>query len=232
MPDYSKTIIYKLCCKNLDVKEIYVGSTCNFTRRKNAHKTDSSNLNSIKYNTKVYKFIRDNGNFQNWEMIMVEEYPCENKMQKLKRERYWCEELKSELNSDVPGRSDKESVKFYQTKNKDAINQKRRESREKNKEYSKEYRENNPEKVKQQRKKYYEKNKHKLDKEKLKEYKKQYYEANKDAINQRRKENREANKEKNKDKQKKYYDANKDVINQRRRESRARKKNELLKDKE
>jgi hypothetical protein len=35
--DYSKSIIYKIVCKDLDVKDCYVGSTTNFTNRKNAN---------------------------------------------------------------------------------------------------------------------------------------------------------------------------------------------------
>jgi len=211
MPDYSKTIIYKLCCKNLDVKEIYVGSTCNFTRRKNRHKNDSINSNS-----KVYKFIRENGGFQNWDMIMIEEYPCENKMQKVKRERYWCEELKSELNSEVPGRTIKEwcqdnketikeQKKEYYEKNKSVIDQKHKEYYESNKEKIKDHYESTKEKIKEKRKKYYQENKDKI---------KQYHEANKDAIKERRK---------------KYYEANKEKLNQKRREYHAKKKIELLK---
>ena len=136
MPDYSKTIIYKLCCKNLNIKEIYVGSTCNFTKRKHCHKSSTNNLNDTNYNCKVYKFIRDNGNFQNWEMVMVEEFPCENKLQKLQRERYWCEELKSELNSDVPGRDMKE----YRQDNREKFKEWREENKEKINQYQREWR--------------------------------------------------------------------------------------------
>jgi hypothetical protein len=210
MPDYSKTIIYKLCCKNLDVKDIYVGSTCNFTRRKNKHKSDSINSNS-----KVYKFIRDNGNFQNWEMIMVEEYPCENIMQKFKRERYWYEELKATLNSGNPCRDIKE---WYQ------------DNKEKIKEHKKEYYQGNKEKFIERTKKYLENNKEKV-KEYRKETDKKYYEANKDKISQRRRGYREKNRDNINQKQREYREKNRDNINQKQREYRARKKNELLKDK-
>ena len=37
--DYSKTIIYKIVCNDLNVKDIYVGSTTDFTKRKNKHKS-------------------------------------------------------------------------------------------------------------------------------------------------------------------------------------------------
>jgi hypothetical protein len=28
--DYSKTIVYKICCKDVDVKDVYVGHTTDF----------------------------------------------------------------------------------------------------------------------------------------------------------------------------------------------------------
>jgi len=133
MPDYSKCLIYKLCCKDLNVKEIYVGSTCNFTRRKGEHKSYCHNDKDRHYHLKVYKFIRDNGGFQNWDMILVEEYPCENKQQKLQRERYWYEELKASLNYDYPARikkewyeDNKEFVKKYQEANKEKISERKK----------------------------------------------------------------------------------------------------------
>jgi predicted GIY-YIG superfamily endonuclease len=36
--DYSKTVIYKIICKNLNINTIYVGSTSNFIQRKAKHK--------------------------------------------------------------------------------------------------------------------------------------------------------------------------------------------------
>ena len=77
MPNYEKSSIYKLCCKNVDVKEIYIGSTTNFKRRKNAHKTSCNNEKGKKYNMNVYSFIRENGGWNNWSMILVEEVCCE-----------------------------------------------------------------------------------------------------------------------------------------------------------
>ena len=57
--DYTKTIIYKICCKDPLVKDIYVGSTTNFIKRKNNHKTRCFNNNSKDYNMYVYEFIRN-----------------------------------------------------------------------------------------------------------------------------------------------------------------------------
>ena len=122
--DYSKSIIYKLCCKNPNITDIYIGSTTNFKKRKYDHKSSCNNEKNKNYNSKVYKFIRDNGGFENWEMIMLQEYNCENKKQLESQERYWIEKLKSILNCKIPTRTKQE----YDIDNKDKI-----------KEYQKEY---------------------------------------------------------------------------------------------
>ena len=108
MPDYNKCIIYKLCCKDPIITDIYVGSTCNFTRRKYEHKSTCNNNKIRYYNAKVYQFIRENGNWNNWNMIQIEAYPCNDKREKETRERYWIEELNTKLNKNIPTRTSKE----------------------------------------------------------------------------------------------------------------------------
>tara|TARA_R110002124_G_scaffold138224_1_gene301593 strand:- start:45 stop:386 length:342 start_codon:yes stop_codon:yes gene_type:complete len=81
-------------------------------------------------------------------MILVDQYPCENNQQKLQRERYWYEELKSTLNDDVPGRSEKE----YRDTHKEQKKEYRELNREKILEKKKEYRELNREKIAEQKK--------------------------------------------------------------------------------
>ena len=56
--DYQKAKIYKLCCKDVDVIECYVGPTTNMTRRKYQHKNACNNESSKEYNRNVYRFIR------------------------------------------------------------------------------------------------------------------------------------------------------------------------------
>ena len=97
--DYSQTVVYKICCKELTVKEVYVGSTTSIVKRRCSHKTSCNNKKSKEYNYYVYQFIREHGGFENWDVIVIEEYPCENDEQKRSRERHWFEELKAELNS-------------------------------------------------------------------------------------------------------------------------------------
>ena len=95
--------IYKLVCKDIEIKECYVGSTKNFRTRKFEHKSRSNNYSSNpNFNAYVYRFIRANGGWFNWDMIQVEEYEYTTKRDLLSRERHWIEELKSSLNKHVP----------------------------------------------------------------------------------------------------------------------------------
>jgi hypothetical protein len=207
MPDYSKTIIYKIICKDSNINDYYIGHTTNLYNRNAKHKSDCNNEKSKSYNLKVYQFIRNNGGFENWEIIKIEDYPCENKLEALKRENYLVKELKSSLNSDIPGRTDKE----YREDNKEIIAEKKKEYREQNKEIiaekKKEYSENNKEKIAKRSKIYYEKNKEEII-QKVKEYSKD----NTDIIAEKQKEYRKQNKEIIAEKKKEYLEKNKEEI--------------------
>lgn len=130
MPDYSKSIIYKLCCNDLTIIDLYIGSTTSFRTRKNKHKNACINSIDKDHNYPVYKFLRNNGNWNNWSMIQIEVYPCQNKRELESRERYWIEILKATLNTYIPLQTNKEwNIKF-----KDEIKIRRQIYRENNKE--------------------------------------------------------------------------------------------------
>ena len=130
--DYSKTKFYKLVCKDIHITKIYVGHTINWIQRKYNHKSNCNNSNSKMYDYFVYQFIRENGGWDNWDMVLIEEYECETKLQAEQRERYWIENLKAEINRVIPSRTKRE---YYET------------NKEQRKEYQKEYRETNKEKI-------------------------------------------------------------------------------------
>ena len=48
--DYQNTIIYKIVCNDLNVKDVYVGHTTDFTKRKSHHKSSCNNHNSKVHN--------------------------------------------------------------------------------------------------------------------------------------------------------------------------------------
>ena len=107
MPSYNfqNTIIYKLCCLDLNVPYVYVGYTTNFVKRKAKHKYNCHSKELKKYNLKVYQTIRENGGWENWCMVKVEDYACNDKLDATKRERYWYETLNADLNAIIPFRS-------------------------------------------------------------------------------------------------------------------------------
>ncbi len=152
MPDYSKTIIYKLCSNDLDITDIYIGSTCNFHRRKASHKNTCYNESKKSYNGKVYKYIRDNGGFENWNMIQLEEKSLENKREKEALEREWIEKLKPSLNSYIPTRTDKEYYQDNKEKIKERVKKHRELNKDKINEHNRKYHQDNREKILKQNK--------------------------------------------------------------------------------
>lgn len=162
--DYSKTIMYKLCCNDITITDIYIGHTTDFKSRKRQHKNSCNKEHNKCYNYNVYNFIRNNGGWDNWSMIMIEEYLCNSKLEATKRERELIEQLKPTLNSHIPSRTKNE---WYEN-NKDYVKEKVKkyceDNKEKHKEKMKEYYNNNLEKHKEKKKEYYENNKEKLNK--------------------------------------------------------------------
>ena len=110
--DYSKTIIYKIVCNDLNVKEIYVGHTTDFTKRKNHHKHYCNSGNTKR---SVYEYIRQNGGWMNWSMLEIEKYSCKDGNEARTRERHWIETLKANLNCTIPIRTEIE-IELYITK--------------------------------------------------------------------------------------------------------------------
>jgi hypothetical protein len=109
--DYSKTIIYKLVCNDLSITDVYIGSTTSFKDRKRQHKCVCNNTNSKKYNEKKYVTIRANGNWDNWSMIEIEKYKCNDYNEARARERYWYELINANMNTYKPHITEDERIK-------------------------------------------------------------------------------------------------------------------------
>ena len=100
--NYENTIIYKIVCKDLNIKDVYVGSTTNFTNRKRDHKKCCINATDRHFHQKNYEIMRNNGGWDNWEMIEIEKFSCKDSNEARSRERYWYEQLNANLNSQRP----------------------------------------------------------------------------------------------------------------------------------
>ena len=86
--------VYKLCCLDPAVSDIYIGSTRSFRQRKNQHKRNCNDDNSEPYNFYVYQFMRQNGGFENWDMISLFNGQFETKRELERKEREFIETLK------------------------------------------------------------------------------------------------------------------------------------------
>ena len=106
--NYSNGVIYKLCCNDATITDIYIGSTTSFRARKYEHNCCCTTPSNKEYNYLRYRTIRANGGWYNWSMIEIEKYEATDKHDLKKRERYWIETLKPSLNKQIPTRTRKE----------------------------------------------------------------------------------------------------------------------------
>lgn len=187
---YENGCIYIVKHKTDESKECYIGSTRDFKQRCSHHKVRCYNENSEKYNLKVYKYIRENGGMEAWEIVKLYDYPCKNKYELELEERRAIEEYKSTLNTIIPTRSHAEYLQI----NKDILAEKKRlynkNNKEKFAEKKRQYYQNNKEEIKEWFKQYYQNNK-----EKIINKEKQYYQNNREEIIAKRRQRYQNNKE-------------------------------------
>ena len=141
--------IYKIVCD--DVPDyIYIGSTSNFTNRKCNHKSRCNNINAKKYNQKLYSTIRENGGWDNWRIVIINE--CEEGITKTQAhiiEEEFRVKLNANLNMVKCFTTEEEKEEYNKEERKEYYKEYYKENKEKKKEYSKEYSENNKEKRKE-----------------------------------------------------------------------------------
>ena len=100
--DYSNTIIYKITCKDPKVTDVYVGHTTNFVQRKHAHKQNCINKKASSYKCKLYEVIRNNGDWQNWKMEIINFFNCHDHYEARQKEQEYFISLNATLNSIEP----------------------------------------------------------------------------------------------------------------------------------
>lgn len=169
---YLRGKIYKII--SYQTNEIYIGSTCEpyLCNRLAGHKRDYKSYKNNKHNyITSFKLIA----YEDVQIVLIEDYPCDRKEQLLQRESYWIQLLDC-VNKIIPGRTPqqyrldnidkiKQQDKQYKLDHKDKIKQYRLDHRNENKQY----RLDNIDKLKQQKKQY------RLDnKDKIKQSNKQY----------------------------------------------------------
>ena len=191
--DYSNTYFYKIVCKDLNITDCYVGHTLNFTKRTCTHKNNSLNPLNKNYNQYVYKFIRENGGFDNFDMVLINTEFCENRLDALSREREYKEQLQATLNQLNPCLTNEEKL----------------EKAEKYNQWKREDRKNHPDKHKE-----LDKNKYEKFGEQMKEKARDRYWLKKDEINEKKKDkyHNHGGREKNLIRCKKYREEHKEEV--------------------
>jgi hypothetical protein len=199
--------MYKIIPKDESLQYCYIGHTTNFTSRKNQHKTPCININSNKSHQKVYETIRNNGGWDEWEMVEIEKIQCKSKLEARIREQELIEEYNANLNT----------LNAFLTEE---------EKKQIKKEITEKFRIENKDKIREQERKY--KQEHK---DVISEQMKIYRQENKQKIYEKTKEYRENNKEKHREWQRVWRENHKEELKEKRKIYEANKKQQKLQEK-
>jgi len=96
MPNYNNTTIYMIRCYNPLITDTYIGVTTDLNNRIHVHKHDCNN-DKTKH-LKLYEIINGNNGWSNWEVVVIEQYKCNNLKEARVREEYWIQHFKPNLN--------------------------------------------------------------------------------------------------------------------------------------
>jgi hypothetical protein len=229
--DYSRTVIYKI--QHIDDDTLlYIGSTNNFTKRKWSHKSSCNNVKNKDYDLKLYRMIRGSGGWDEFNMVVLKEFPCANKREAEMEEDILMREMKAQMNTRNAYSSKEDKYEYlckYKTDNRERIAEVKKIYDAKNKEriaeVKKIYHDKNKERIAEVKKIYDAKNKERKaevnkiyqakNKVRIAEVHKIYQDKNREAILQKQREFYQKNKIANNAKKKMYYEANKAKISAR-----------------
>lgn len=124
MNKYQRGKIYKIVCNQTN--KCYIGSTCepSLARRLSGHKLKYNiYLKTNTYYTTSFEILQNN----NYDIVLIENYPCNSKNELHARERHWIETLEC-VNKVIPKRTraeyrvaTKEHIKQYYQDNREKI---------------------------------------------------------------------------------------------------------------
>jgi len=200
-------IMYKIQPKNQALNFSYIGHTSNFNKRCETHKRNTTNIKDCKHHhLKVYQTIRDNGGWDEWEIIEIEKYLCNDKIKARMREQELMISHNTNLNT----------CKAFITED---------ERKKRKQEITNKYKASHVELIKEQQQQY--KQDHK---DVIKEQMRAYRQEHKVELYEQKKAYMEANKEHMQAKKKAWMEANKERLKENRKINTAKKKAKLLED--
>jgi len=203
MVNYQLAKIYQIICNTTGKK--YIGATCQkklCTRL--AHHVSKNNKTSSK------EIIEG----RNYEMVLIESYPCSSKDELHQRERFYIQSMEC-VNKNIPGRTKQEYMKDHYVENKEQIREKQKDYYDENKvdilKQHKDYYDENKSDILKQRKDHYVNNR-----EQILKQKKDYRLKNREIINKKQREKRQVKKitpEDHRAERREYWQSKKDSIN-------------------
>ena len=117
-------IKHKLDCKD---EKIYIGSTCNLNNRKRTHKHSCNNETDRNYNSNIYKYMRDNGGYDNFEFTILRVCEGEDKADRHELEQSFINVYEPNLNTINAKGVDIEKKKEWVEVNKEKIKERLKE---------------------------------------------------------------------------------------------------------
>lgn len=142
--DNTEITFYRFVCENPNIINTYVGSTSNFEKRKQSHKSAYNNTDTS--SRLVYQTIKNNGGWNSWKMIEIETRLVKNKREAERIEQEYIEKFNADMNmiKAIEIRSIPEIGKQYYIENAEIIKTKQKqyyiENTEQCKQYAEEYR--------------------------------------------------------------------------------------------
>lgn len=160
---YTTVTMFQLVCKDENTVGVFIGYTS--IKLKTAiknHKTLYQNPNSKSHDNPLYKLIRANGGWDNWDYHTLEICPSIDRKEALTKQRYWIQQTPNAINQRRPITTCEEDATYYKD-NRAVLLERKKIHRNSHKELISErmkvYREDHKNAIAEQRKAYYEANK-------------------------------------------------------------------------
>jgi hypothetical protein len=138
--------IYKICCDDCP-DFVYVGSTKVFRQRKNQHKKCYNNGDT----QKLYTTIRENGGWDNWRMVILEDLGEVSLTQSRIKEEEHRVKLNGNLNMRKCHQTEEEKKERHNKGSLKSYHNNKEKNKDKKQECEKKYRENNKEIIEEKR---------------------------------------------------------------------------------
>lgn len=89
MVNYQNSVIYMICCDDLNVRKFFMMYTTNVQNTSCLFKANCIHNYAQSYYSPMYRYIRNHGGYENWSIVIVEEFPCDDLIDLRERTFYW-----------------------------------------------------------------------------------------------------------------------------------------------